>query len=269
MNSSDLLHIRILPIEQIYPFEQTTVSDDAPSDEDLRFVRDPFPVTELNEDGFLLLQDTDRFNVLLRAGLLHVPAQIVAEPALRLVSEKLALPWLSRDTLSDIAVRHPDEIIPISEGAEIPEGFVSVSFQFPDCDPQTVLLRYDAKVGCPDGLRLLFDEFSTLGRYAPVVKDSGRADQLLKPSSSATTLTLPGFSLADLRMAAASEDLFPANLIRVVPELRVIAIDFPVSVLTSDIPIGDKQSFLHELISLREQANRTSMVEGRVYILNR
>jgi hypothetical protein len=50
---------------------------------------------------------------------------------------------------------------------------------------------------------------------------------------------------------------------------RVFNIDFPVSVLESDLPGAEKETFLKDLILYREQGCRTTYFEGPVYILNR
>lgn len=269
MNSTDLLHIQILPVERIYAFEAGAEDAGESVDEELRLVRDPFPVVDLDECGYLLLQDTERFNAALREGLIHVPAQIVREPNLKVCCETIALPGLSRKDLVEIALNHPDDILPASDEQSTPAGYYAVYFRFADLTTLTLSLRHSAKIGCPDGFNVLFNEIKGAGRYVRFVEDSGRRDHLLKGSGDDTIMTIPGFTLADLRMAALSGDLFPSRIVRVVPDCRVIAIDFPISVLRADIPVEEKQSFLHDLISLREQANRTSVIEGRVYILNR
>lgn len=269
MNSSDLLHIRILAVEQIYPFETAADESDSSPDDDLRLVRDPFPVVAIREQGFLLLQDTDRFQSVVRAGLIHVPVQIVREPALKLCCETLSLPGLENDDLMAVARRNQDDIIPARPDQSVPDGYYPVYVRFASGDSTALFLRHSAGVGCPEGLTRLFAEIGGSGRYLPLVETSSRHDQLLKGGGSETALTIPGFTIADLRMAAASGELFPAHVIRVVPDCRVLAIDFPASVLKADIPLEEKQAFLQDLIALREQANRTSIVEGRVYILNR
>ncbi|MBD3401253.1 hypothetical protein GF420_00025 [candidate division GN15 bacterium] len=269
MNSSDLLQIQILPVEQIYPFEQSATETDSGGDEEARLVRDPFPVIDLNGEGYLLLEDADRLAAATRAGLMHVPVQIARESGLKITCDTLVLPGFEREDLRELAARHPEEILLGADEGTDPDGYHVVHFNFDGSNIQTVLLRHSGRVGCPEGLTRLFASITDTGRYVPLVEATTRRDQLLKGADQAPTLTLSSFTLADLRMAAVSGDLFPRQIIRVIPECRAIAIDFPVSVLMADIPVEEKQAFLHDLISLREQANRTSVVEGRVYILNR
>ena len=103
----------------------------------------------------------------------------------------------------------------------------------------------------------------------PELRGSARANTPLKAVSPSAWLTLPEFSLDDLASAAASERFFPPNIIRAITSQRVFNIDFPLSVLGSDMPLEEKESFMRDLVLFREQSCRTAFFEGRVYILNR
>ena len=91
----------------------------------------------------------------------------------------------------------------------------------------------------------------------------------MKVTKATAYLTPPSFALEDLTAAATSDRLFPPNVFRPLTGYKVINVDFPLSVLRSDIPRDDKESFLRELIRFRAQSRKTAFVEGRVYILNR
>jgi hypothetical protein len=123
--------------------------------------------------------------------------------------------------------------------------------------------------GCPQPLQELFRAINHKGRYQPIVSAVARPDAVCKTAELSGTLRLPLFTLEDIGGAVTSGHLFPPNIISVWLDSRVLSLDFPMSVLRSEIPIEEKDSFLRDLITCREQAYKTACIEGHVYLLNR
>jgi hypothetical protein len=90
-----------------------------------------------------------------------------------------------------------------------------------------------------------------------------------RPISFSARLTLPPFSNHDLAEAAISDQFFPPRILSPRTSSRVLSIDYPISVLDSDSSLEEKQAFLQDLITLREQSHRTSLYDGQVFVLNR
>lgn len=82
------------------------------------------------------------------------------------------------------------------------------------------------------------------------------------------TVTLPPVSLDDLKAAARAERHYPPGIIRARTNRRMLDIDYPVSVLTANIPAIEKEAFFHDMMVLRQQTRRTAHYEGEVYQLN-
>ena len=264
------LDIQILPVERIHPFEDSVDLHAEPvALESISTIHNPFPVTMINDRAYVLLADSDRFVALVEAGLTQVPVQVCAPDTVSVVSETISLFGFGIDELRELTGRYPDDIMIASGTLTAPDGYMQAVLYPREGTPLAVHLRHATRVGCPGGLTRLFTAIESVGRYSPVFEHRRTGDPLLKGAPPAATLSLPSFGLADLRTAAISEELFPVHILRVLTLSRVLAIDFPVTVLISDISITEKQAFLEDLIALREQEHRTSVVEGRVYLLNR
>ena len=146
--------------------------------------------------------------------------------------------------------------------------YLPLHFTFENQDPLWVYLRNSTLNGCPLPLDAIFRLIQARGRYAPFFEYGENCDAVLKIDPPRGVVSLPKFSLDDLKSAALAERLYPPEIIKVYSNTRIVNIDFPVSVLSSDLPLTDKESFLRELITYREQSNKTAFFEGQVYILN-
>lgn len=268
MNSAVLSQIRIVDTDSVCPFEWTEPERDR-SLERPNLVRDPFPVTPLDDGDYLLLADTGLFSRLAGHGLPHIPVQVYPEERVSVTSERLALIGFGYDDLINVVAKHPDQIIISRPDESPPTGFFPVGFEFGDELTITVYLRHSSRIGCAGSLDSLFRAIHSHGRYFPAFESRHPNHAIVKSALPTAHISLPAFSLKDLQAAATSDRLFPPELIRPRTVYRVINIDFPVDVLADDISREEKDAFLRELIVFREQSRRTSFFEGQVYILNR
>lgn len=273
MDSEIYSQIRILDSSRLRPFEFCQPADCRVLDDlsELPLLRHPFLTTPLEDDNYLLLEETAAFQALVEAGLKHVPVQICPEAGLRSVSHTIGLTSFSYDDLLRLAARFPRQIaVGRRPGrAAEPTGYLNVSLKFGNRPPVDVRLRHSSRTGCPLPLEYLLRSILRTGRYLPVVELPKNSDTVTRKVSFTATLSLPSFNIDDLKTAALADRLFPAGIIRVVSSFRILEIDFPMSVLTSHISIVEKEAFLRELVMFREQALKTSFYEGRIYLLNR
>ncbi len=260
--------VRILPVERISRFEWAE-PDNPSGTEQASIIRHPFLVTADDEGDYLLLEQSELFEELCQNGLSHVPAQVCSRERLKLSADRLNLTGLTSRDLVGLTVQHADQFIVDNEEKTAPSGYLTARLEF--CDQRTVFLhmRHSSRIGCPAALGLLFRAINRTGGYIPALSSGVRPNTPLKVASVTGRLTLPSFDLRDLVSAAASERLYPPNLIRVASDCRVLNIDFPVSVLASESTTEEKEAFLHDLILYREQSRRTAVFDGQVYILNR
>lgn len=263
--------IRILDVESVLPFEWPDNLDDIESDDSdsHRLIRDPFPVVQIHTGTQLLLENAGLFRGLVSSGIGQVPVQVYPAEAVKIVADTVALAGFGYADLVRLAARYPDQFIVREYQDDPPVGFISARFDLPGSDRIFLHLRHSSRTGCPHSLDYLFRAIMSKGSYMPVVEYGDTSEPIVKVARTTAYLTPPSFSLEDLTGAAISDRLFPPNVFRPLTGYKVINVDFPLSVLRSDMPPGDKESFLRELIRFRAQSRKTAFVEGRVYILNR
>lgn len=265
--------LRLLDTDQLYPFESVRLLENRMTVDldEISFLRHPFLVTAMDGDDYLLLEQTEHFCALTEAGLAHVPVQVCPSESLAVVSSRVGLTSFDHADLFRVAARHPEQIqvrTPDPEESRT-EGDIILEFEFPDEGKFDVHLRHSSRAGCPASLETLFHAMMTCGQWAPVVEISAMEDTVTRLTQYSATVTIPAFSLDNLKTAATAERLFPPGIAGVESNWRALNIDFPMSVLTSPIPIEEKQRFLRELIILRRRTRRTSSYQGRIYLLNR
>lgn len=272
MDSKVLAQIKILSAESILAYEwpgspQRALDVDL---ESLSVVRHPFLATPIDDDSCLLLSETGHFRALSEAGLSFFPVQMCEPDSIRVARHRLGFDTFAFDDLSRLSARHPEQIV-LQEGppkTSGPLGFVGLDFKFADGRRVQAYLRHSSRVGCPVPLEHLFRAVTQMGRYLSIVDGADNGDSLTRLARIASTVTLPPFSLEDIKSAAQSERLFPPGLIDAVSTRRILDIDFPITVLTSNIAVSEKEAFLKDMILLRRQSRRTAVYEGQVYLLN-
>ncbi|MDD3732038.1 MAG: hypothetical protein PHU88_06650 [candidate division Zixibacteria bacterium] len=270
MIKSLLSQIRILPAERIYPFEwyEPKLNPDDLNVNELNLIRHPFMVSCLPDNNYLLLGQTTLFRALQDAGLKHFPIQICRNEHLRFLPQKISLVDFTVEDMSRFALKFPKQVIFSPQEQPCLSNYISFQFTFNDEPPLWIYLRDSTRNGCPLPLEIIFKAILARGSYVPVYECREFHDTIFKARRLNNIISLPTFELVDLKAAAMSERLFPPDIIKVFSSTRIVNIDFPLTVLDSDLPLDEKESFLRELIAYREQANRTIFLEGTVYILN-
>ena len=261
-----LQQIQIVDIHSVMPFECSLVQVE-PISLVPNLVRNPFPVIKIG-DSFLLLDDTDLFEALVRQGLRHLPVQVIPEEMVSIRPSSLGLQRYTAQSLKRTVSSRP-EMIRLEETGASPEGFVSALVTYSTDDKQWLHLRHSGRVGCPTSLMILMREIITSGDYYILGENIDMSHGVIRYPLPDATLTLPSFKLEDIKAAALAERYFPIGLIKVSPACRVFNLDFPVAVLSDNIPVSEKQAFVQELVWMRARAQKTAMIDGRVYLLNR
>jgi len=221
-----------------------------------------------SKGSLVLLDQTRLFLDLVAAGLNYVPVQQCAAESVRLASERLTLTGFGPRDLERLLAAHPDQLVAGTLEAA-PFGFVSVTIEFPNGEPVTVYARHSSRLGCPTSLDLLFRAVLAHGQYSLTADPQFQPGTPFRVHHPTAWLTLPEYHLQDLFSAASSGHRFPPGVINARTPYRVFNIDFPISVLASDIPVEEKEIYLRDLILFREQSCRTAYFNGPVYILNR
>lgn len=270
MRNNLLSQVKILHSDQICTYEwyEPKLLPDDMNVNEMKLIKHPFMVSPLSEDNYLLLGQTGLYSTMLSSGIRHFPVQVCREEDLSLLPQKLCLINFTPDNLRHYALRFPRQVIIRDKEVNHLAGYIPLCFSFQDETPLWVYFRNTTRCGCPLPLETVFRAVLARGCYIPYPDGFHGANSILKTRRPANTVALPLFNLDDLRTAAVSGRLFPPEIVKVFSSTRVVNVDFPLSVLDSEMPIDEKESFLRELIAYRQQANRTVFLEGTVYILN-
>ncbi len=272
MDLKIVAQIKVVEIDRIFPFEwsEPGPSETITEQDNLSFIRHPFPVTPLQNDEFLLLGDTVYFTQLTQTNLIHLPVQVIPPEQLHLSSNNIGLIGYTAEQLIHLAAKFPKQILIGNTLDSQPpsDDFLKVQITFIDGRTFQVFLRHSSRAGCPPPLEYLFRSISYSGRYVPTVKESAYTTSVTRISPISGTMTLPSFSLDDIRTAVIAERLFPPDVIEITSSCRILNIDFPLSVLKADTGPEEKESFFCDLVNIRAQAHKVSYYNGQVYLLN-
>jgi hypothetical protein len=219
-----------------------------------------------------LLKDTSYFESLIRAGLKHVPVQVISQDHFNLEVNKIGLIGFNYEHLQHLAGKFPSRINISKDKNDYPaDDYLKVKFQFDnetDLQDHYAFLRHSSRYGCPQSLENLFRAIRSYGDYKPIIERNMSDSSLMRICSFSGTMTLPSFKFSDISSALESDHLFPPYLIEAISDCRILNIDFPMSVLTSSAPTNEKELFFKELVNLRMQSRKFSYYEGQVYIFN-
>lgn len=269
MTNDPKFQVKIIPTECIVPFEATILSDNHGLGESERsLIRNPFLVMPLDEDQYLLLDEAPRLAAVVASGIQQVPVQVCPPNSFRITTEPQALYGLDSAALNLIVERSEQRVMMAEESKELPQGYIPVVIDGPGGEQMALAVKKGDQLGYAEGLRYLLTAIDSIGRFAPHLAEWTAGEPLLRTSTADAVLFPPTLTIDDLCAAASDNCLLPAGLVRIEADSRILAIDFPASVLLSDLPIDQKTAFLHDLISLRRQTNKTAIVQGRVYIMN-
>ena len=267
MKKEILQTMKILPIESICPFEWNSNRDDSIEIDDIHQIRHPFLVSPLKNGKYLLLEETAEFYTLLQAGIPLVPVQIVQPDQICMHQKTIGLYAFNENDLGEILSTESQTISCQHADANTDEsGFVKLYV-----GERKYLLQSKTsnETGCSNVITKLFEFFEQNGGYRMMKQHGSLSDSLMKIHRFDASVELPEITFEQIQSAGLNKEQFPPSILQTSSEVRVLYIDFPVSTLISDNSIIEKEVFLKELILLREQAEKTSIYEGRVYLLNR
>ncbi len=273
MDLNIVSQIRVVDHNRILPFESLDIKNDISnlSLEEINLFQHPLLVTKYKED-YMLMRDTSYFESLRRIGLKHFPIQIAPPDHLSLKINKIGLIGFTYENLLHLAGKFPSRINISKNKNDFPgNSHLKVVFQFDDgtkLKNYYAFLRHSSRLGCPQSLENLFRSIRSYGDYMPIIERNASDSSLMRTSSFSGTMSLPSFNLNDIYSALESDHLFPSYIIDAKSDCRILNIDFPMSVLTSDASTNEKELFFKELVNLRLQSRKLSYYEGQVYIFN-
>lgn len=267
MNKEIIQTMKILPIDIICPFEWNTYPKESVEIDDIQLIRHPFLVTPLSEGKYLLLEESAEFYSFKQAGITQLPVQIIQRENLSIQQKTIGIYAFEENDLGDILTSSSGHISCILSTSDSDEKD-SVCLYLAD---KKYLIRSTQgnQLGCPIAITKLFEYFEQNGGYRMLNQQDSLSDSLMKIHRFTSSIELPEVGFENLVEAAQNNNLFPPSAYKVTADVRILFIDFPISALMSENSILEKEIFLRELILLREQTEKTSIYQGRVYLMNR
>lgn len=265
-----LSRISIMPLDKLLPFEWSTDENEAKFSKWIEsdLIHHPVRITPIDNENYLVLDQNGIYYRAVHSELENIPVLICDHKELNIVSGHLGLVNFDRHDLIRLAEKHPDQIILNEKLKSHNEQYLLFKFSFIDDSTQKVYLRNSTQTGCPFPMELIFRSVLENGRVVPFFERKQKSDSLTRIQNITSFVELPGFSLLDLKNGAQSERYFPPDVINIQSQLRVFNIDYPLSILSSDISIDEKRAFLREMVNLREQSQKTAYYQGKIYLLN-
>ena len=266
MNNEILKAMRILPIEQIFPFELCSKIDDSNDFQEINHIRHPFLVSKISNEKYILLEQSEEFYTLKETGLTQIPVQIVAFEQLQITQDRIGLYSFNQDDLQEMLSEESNKFS--LDNGKNSDQFDSITVEI-DQMKHRLFFKFSNGNGCSDSISSFFKYIAQNGGYRMVRGEQSLSDSLMKIQPFNSTVSMMKINYQQLIDAVRTEQLFPPEIIHIDVDVRMLYVDFPISVLSADISINEKEEFLKELIMLREQAEKTSFYQGRIYLFNR
>jgi len=233
-------------------------------------IRNPLQVTPLDADRYLLLEDGAILEAARRLKLRYLPVQTFFLPGSGPVKAGAYISdW--DESLPGQFARYYPRALTVSEFSDAESGFpagVGIMLRVDGRPLRWLSFTSSPSTHIPISL---FDFLAFVARRCTLHRhrfpEHGRSDTIrLLPGN--CQLEVVNLQESDLDFAVRHDFRFPSGLLWFDNIDRVLGINYPVRVLNENVPVRDKEQFLHELISLRLSSGHSEYITGGVYLLN-
>ena len=269
MHKDVLTNLRLVPVSQIFPFEWNTQKGTNDDLLECNHIRHPFLVTRIDINKYILLENASDFYTYQSLGLKELPVQIIQADRLVFTSGEIGLYVFDSDDIEQIVEMSGGSIYsgknkPDNQYLKLTAIEISIGEK-----KETLYLSNLNSGGCSVSLSNLFRYFEKHGGYRLIKNKKALSDSLTKIHLFKAKCKLPAITLSDVIDAVKIGNLYPPMITSVQSPIRMLNIDYPISVLKADISMNEKEEFLKELLLLREETEKTSFYQGSIYLFNR
>ncbi|MBN2226438.1 MAG: hypothetical protein JW763_03655 [candidate division Zixibacteria bacterium] len=233
-------------------------------------IRNPLQVAPLDNDRYLLLDDGAILEAACRLKLRYLPVQIFSLPTVGPVKAGAFVSDWDESLLKAFTEFYPRamNIREVSDSAVSDEHEYGILLRANEYPPRLITFASSAAKHVPialcDFLSFVSRRCSLAGcRFSDV---AGGGTIRLSPGD--CRFEVLHLQADDLAFAIRHDFRFPAGLLWFENIDRVLGINYPVRVLNENVPVRDKEQFLHELINLRLASGHSEYIAGGVYLLN-
>jgi len=268
--------LSIVPIEDIIPVEKNHPARTDMIKRELlstNHLVNPLLVTPTKNDGFILLQGINSYHAVKSIGLKDVVVQIInPQPE---AAEFMAWSHLVRNLKSEYFLQIADDL---QMRYEVYENVPDVS-EYRDSKQITCIFLNGVSYRIESGKKDLIGQTKIINRFIEAYQANCshlrlypdnlflRAVELFEEDS--LLIILPRYTRDEVLALVDENLLLPPDYLNINLDNRVVGLDYPVSVLSSNVDIEEKRSFLNDLIRMRLLSNRSMVFGGKVFYMGK
>jgi hypothetical protein len=254
---------RIISFEHHSPERTAKLARDIERDGKLR---NPLLVYPL--DGqYLMLDDSSILEALRQLGAIHIPVQLAETTTLSVHPwQRVVEKWMPAEMM-EFCVHFPRQIRveKASEGGLRPS---QIEVRFRDGSRQRLTFVSRSYLVRVDICARFFHHLTTRHKSYRVKLDYHEPDVLGGFAEASAAIFPPAFSLSELSDIGIRHIKLPQGIVRIDQPNRVLGIDYLLSILAEDVPAGEKESFLKQLLIMRMSSDRVAYYNGGVFMFN-
>jgi len=234
-------------------------------------IRNLLNLASVGAHEFLLLEDSAILEAIRRMKLKYIPAQVVPLKRQKKIAANIGLDGMDCSRIYDFYKMFPRAFTMAEKGAEGQNergSYITVSIGRRN-HPEMELAFKRNSVGLISGA--VFDFFSFLKLHCSMnekVYPGSIKNTNIKKKGESCSLSVNGLMPNDLLFAVRQNYSFPAGLLRFDNGVRIIGIDYPLRILNENVPIREKERFLHDLMNYRLNSGYSHYIKNGVYLLN-
>jgi hypothetical protein len=232
-------------------------------------IRNLFNLASVGAHEFLLLEDAAILEAVRRLNLEYVPAQVVPLKRQKKIRANISLNGMNCSHIDEFSQMFPRTFTVEQHGCESDVSdriVVSINRN----DQSDIIMSFKRNsVGLISGT--VFDFFRFLKMHCSLnekVYPNSIKNTNVKKNSENCSLSVSGLLPNDLLFAVRQNYFFPAGLLRFDNGIRIIGIDYPLSILYENVTIREKERFLLDLMNYRLSSGYSHFIKNGVYLLN-
>ncbi len=221
----------------------------------------PLLVIEVVDGIYLLTDDGSYLDALKRLSVDFVPVQVVSIPNPPVMTGHIFLGKCDDGCFREFQGIFPRDTQIMTDDSANPGDRVYARMRFGEGISLGASRRSSGT---------LVDFISYLRQKAAIVKPNARnrAATGQKAGSAIVEMEIGNLGFDEVLRLGQSGFRFPAGFCRAECPCRVLGVNYPIKVLKEKASVKDKQTFLHELITLRMESGRAESFSGGVLLLN-
>ncbi len=234
-------------------------------------IRNPLYMASIGSKKYLLLEDSAILEAIRETGIEYVPGQIVKLRRRKKIDGAIMVEGLNLAHIENFQNLYPRAMtIQLTGNDNISiDKYLSAIFCSYESDKEIFLGFKRSSAGTISPMIFdFFDYLKAQGTFIEKVYASSSKTGTVKKPHAGGLLELYGINNEDLLFTARHNFLFPPGFLRYDYGMRLLGIDYPLSVLKERVSLREKNRFLHDLLDLRLNSGYSHFIRDGVYLLS-